>query len=86
MKAITLRGLKPLVMENLKKESKNSGKSVNQYVLDIIHKELGMIKKKKYTLEHNDLDDLFGKWTKKEFDNIQNKIDSERIIDRKLWE
>ena len=85
MKAITLRGLKPLVMDNLKKESKNSGKSINQYVLDLIHRQLGMEKQKKYTLEHNDLDGLFGKWTENEFDSIQNKIDSERIIDEELW-
>lgn len=85
MKAITLRGIKPLVMDNLKKEAKKNGKSINQYLLDIIHRQLGMEKEKKYTLEHDDLDDLFGKWSEKEFDQIQSKIDSERVIDEELW-
>ena len=43
-------------------------------------------KKKKYTVSHHDLDHLFGIWTENEFNQIQNKIDSERKIDKELWE
>ncbi|MCP4694025.1 MAG: antitoxin, partial [Desulfobacterales bacterium] len=46
MKAITIRGIAPPVLETLKAEAKNKGKSVNQYVLDMLKQNLGLQKKK----------------------------------------
>ena len=51
-----------------------------------LHFQFGLQKKKKYTVSHHDLDHLFGRWTEKEYNQIQNKIDSERKIDKELWE
>ena len=85
MKAITIRGLDPLVSEKLKQVAKKEGKSVNQLVLDLIKQNVGMQKKKKFTRQYDDLDHLFGKWSRSEFEKIQGFIESERKIDPELW-
>jgi plasmid stability protein len=85
MGAITLRGLEPSLKEKLKRAAKKEGKSVNQMVKDTLKQHLGMIKDKKFTLVHHDLDHLFGRWSEEEFKRIQRKIDSERKVDEELW-
>ncbi len=86
MKSINIRGLETPVIESLKKTAKKEGKSVNQLVLDIIKGYLGLAKERKFTRRYHDLDHLFGKWTQDEYKRIQGKIDTERTIDRELWE
>ena len=85
MQTITVRGLDPALAIKLKQAAKKKGKSVNQFVLDTIKKHLGEEKEKKFTIVHHDMDHLFGKWSQKEFELIQGKIDSERKIDKELW-
>jgi len=86
MKVITIRGVEPILSEKLKRAAKEEGKSVNQFIIEMLKKNFGLQKKKKYTLLHHVLDHLFGRWNEKEFNQIQNKIDSERKIDKELWE
>ncbi len=86
MKAITIRGVDASVSSKLKQVAKNENKSVNKLVLDMIKQNIGMQKRKKYTKKYNDLDHLFGKWTDAEFDKVQSIIDSQRKIDKELWE
>jgi hypothetical protein len=42
-------------------------------------------KENKYSREYDDLDDLFGKWSEDEFNEINVKITKERQIDQNLW-
>ena len=84
MKAITIRGIDPSVSDKLKKVAKSEGKSVNQLVLDLIKQSVGM-QKKKFNRQYDDLDHLFGKWSRSEFEKIQGFIDSQRKIDPELW-
>ena len=86
MKTITVRGLDETIAENLKRVAKQEEKSVNQFILDTLKERLGLKKEKKYTAVHHDLDHLFGIWSESEFKRIQGKIDSERKIDRELWQ
>jgi len=85
MKAISIRGIEKEVAEKLKHNAKKDGKSVNQYVVDMIRQNIGMQKEKKYSKIYNDLDHLFGKWSESEFNEIKNSIDSQRKIDTELW-
>jgi hypothetical protein len=85
MKAITIRGIDSSVSAKLKQTAKNEKKSVNQLIVDMIKQNIGM-QKKRYTKKYNDLDHLFGKWTDAEFEKIQGVINSQRKIDRELWE
>jgi ribosomal protein S24E len=86
MKTITIRGIDSSASSKLKQIAKNEKKSVNQLVLDMIKQNIGMQKRKKYTKKYDDLDHLFGIWTDDEFNKIQGIIDSQRTIDRELWE
>jgi len=85
MKVITIRGIDPDMAERLKEVSSRQGKSINQLVLDILRQELGMEKRKRYTRTYDDLDELFGRWSDSEFEQIQGSIDEERKIDPELW-
>lgn len=86
MKTMTIRGLEPSLIDRLKATAKKQDKSLNQFVIDTLKRHMGMKKEKKFTAVYHDLDHLFGKWSDKEFEKIQGKIDSERIIDKELWE
>ena len=86
MKSMSLRGIDPATADKLRDIAQKQGKSINQVVLEIIQKSLGLDKEPKYTRIYDDLDNLFGKWTQDEFDRIQGKIESERIIDKELWQ
>jgi hypothetical protein len=86
MKSMTIRGLEPSLIDKLKKNAKKQDKSLNQFVIDTLKRQMGMKKEKKFTAEYHDLDHLFGKWTDEEFEKIQGKIDSERKIDKEIWE
>lgn len=85
MKAVTIRGVDPEVAEKLKQTALEKGKSVNQLTIDIIKESLGLQKKKKYSREYSDLDDLFGRWSEAEFKEISAKINQERRIDQDPW-
>ena len=85
MKTITVRGIEPEVAASLKEVASRQGTSVNRIVLEMIHKELGMEREKKYFRRYNDLDGLFGKWSEEEFQQISGAIEHNRQVDSELW-
>jgi len=85
MGSLSIRGVDEQVTTLLKQQAATAKKSVNQFVLEMLKKHLGLEKEKLYTKEYNDLDNLFGCWSEEEYRSIQNKIDSERGIDQELW-
>lgn len=86
MRSLSIRGVDDQLANLLKQEAAAANKSVNQLVLEILKRHVGLEKKKLFTEEFHDLDHLFGKWSKAEFEKIQGKIDTERQIDEELWE
>ena len=86
MKAVTIRGVETEVSKKLKMLAVEQGKSVNQLILEIIKKSLGLKKEKTHTREYDDLDDLFGRWSQNEFEEVYTKIHQNRRIDSELWE
>ena len=85
LKTMTIRGLEPILIDKMKEFAKQQNKSLNQFVVETLMLHMGMKKEKKFTAEYHDLDHLFGRWSEKEFNRIQRKIDSERKIDKELW-
>lgn len=85
MKTITVRGLDTPLAERIKQKAKEEEKSVNQLILDTLKTSFGLNKKAGYTVQHHDMDHLFGRWTDKEFNKIRGKIESERKIDEEIW-
>jgi predicted DNA-binding protein len=85
MKVVTIRGIEPEVSERLKTLSAKQNKSMNQITVEIIKEGLGLAKEKKFTRVYDDLDDLFGRWSDDEYQEISAKISEERQIDSELW-
>lgn len=85
MQSITIRGIDPELKNKLKQTASWQKKSINQLILEIIRKELGLKHGDKFSKEYNDLDDLFGRWSEEEYLAVSRKIDAERQIDQELW-
>lgn len=85
MKTISLRGIDEVMAQRLKEQAAQAGKSVNQYLVDLIRKATGLDKPQRFTATHRDLDQLFGQWSEAEFEAIQGKIDAEQQVDPELW-
>ena len=85
MSSLSIRGVEPQLAATLKQQAGASQKSINQFVLDTLRKHVGLEKEKRFTREYDDLDELFGRWSAEEFEQIQGKIDGERRIDEELW-
>ncbi len=85
METIIIREMKSSLVEELKKVAEQEGKSMDRFVAEIIERYLDM-KKGRESGTYHDMDHLFGTWSEDEFHQIQGKIDSERKIDRKVWE
>ncbi len=85
MKSMSIRGANDQLIKLLKDRAAASNKSVNQLVLEVLQKFVGLDKKKIFTAEHHDLDHLCGKWSEDDYLSIQAKIESERQIDAELW-
>lgn len=85
MKNITVRGIDDALDEKLREKALEKGVSINQIVIDALKEQLGLRKKKKFTVVYSDLDHLFGRWSEADFRRIQGKIDVERVIDTDLW-
>jgi plasmid stability protein len=86
VKTITIRDIDPEVAAKLKLKALEQNKSMNQLVIEMIKRNLGLEKDKVHTREYNDLDNLFGSWSEQEFQSIQQKIDQERQIDQDIWQ
>lgn len=85
MTSISIRGVEEQLANALKQQAKKTHKSVNQFVIEALRKHVGLDKQKRFTVEYNDLDHLFGRWSQEEHDLIQGKINLERKIDMELW-
>ncbi len=85
-KMITLRGIDPALSKKIKLEAEKENKSINQFLVDTLKKNLGLGKKKKFTRIFHDLDELFGKWSEKEFNQFQGQLEAQRTIDSELWQ
>jgi hypothetical protein len=86
MKAVTIRGVEPEVAQKLKITAKEKGLSVNQLIIDLIKTNLGLKKEKEFSREYDDLDDLFGRWSDDEFEEINSTVTHGRKIDPELWQ
>jgi len=86
MASLSIQRIDEQLAALLKQRAAAAQKSVSQFVLDTLRQHLGLEKEKRFTVEHNDLDNLFGAWTEEEFSSIQGSISAERRIDPKLWQ
>ena len=86
VKALLLRGLEEDLLNEIKKKAKKESLSMNKYIILILEENLGFAEKhKKEIKKYDDLKNLFGKWSSKEYRAISENIINQRIIDGELW-
>lgn len=84
MKTITLRGIDEKLERLIKINSKEAKMSVNQWLLHTLKKVTGM-ENKVDLVEHKDLDELAGSWTKEELQQFSSNTSGFGDIDEELW-
>ncbi len=85
MTQITIRGLAPEMEREIRKKAKETGKSLNRVILDMIYKSSGFEKGKKRTAAAS-LKELAGGWSEEEASEFLESIRSCGQIDEEMWE
>jgi hypothetical protein len=80
---ITIRNLPPEVEREIQKQAKEKGISANKAVIGLLEKQMGLRREK--NKKHDDLDHLFGAWTKKQSDEFDKVLAEQREVDPELW-
>jgi len=69
----------------LKQEAKTRNVSLNQLILVLLRRELGLSHKHTKVV-HHDLDKLAGTWSKKEVSQFQKAVESFNQVDEGMWQ
>ncbi len=80
MRQITIRGIEPEIEQKIRQIAKNTHKSINQVIKEIIQSEF--IKEKPPL---SSLKQLAGGWTRKEASEFSLSIKSCEQIDENMW-
>lgn len=81
---IHLRNVDQLMMQRLKQEAKARNLSVNQLILILLKKDLGL-SHKQIKFVHHDLDKFAGTWSKQEAKEFLKHIEDFEKIDEDIW-
>jgi hypothetical protein len=84
MGQITIRGMDPEVEQEIRRKAIESGKSLNNILLEIISGQIGK-KVKRKNLHEESLLKLAGGWNKKDADEFMKSIKSCEQIDEDMW-
>jgi plasmid stability protein len=80
MRQITIRDIDPEVERKIRSIAKGEGKSLNQIIKEIIHKEF-----KKPEWPTSSLKKLAGTWTREEAAEFELSIKSCEQVDEEMW-
>ena len=81
MQQITIRGLEPKVEQEIRKIAKESQKSINQVIKEIIHEEFNGSASPASSLK-----ELAGGWSEKDAAEFERAIKSCEQIDESMWQ
>ena len=86
VKALLLRGLEEKLLNEIKKKAKKESLSMNKYIILLLEENLGFAEKhQKGIKKYDDLKNLFGKWSSKEYQAFSENVKKQRTIDEELW-
>lgn len=80
MKNLTIRNVSPPLSDALEDERKRRGTSLNQTVLDILEKSLGVGKTRS-----NGIRAMAGTWSEEEFEEFEAATEIFERVDEDLW-
>lgn len=80
IKALTIRNLPPDLAEALEREKRQRGTSLNQTVIDLLGKGLGV-----QGTRSNGLGRLSGGWSEEEFRSFEQATAPFEAVDEELW-
>ena len=80
MPQITIRGIAPEIEKEIRRIAKESRKSVNQIIKEIIHKEF-----ERHNSPASSLKQLAGGWSRKDAMEFELSIKSCEQIDEDMW-
>ena len=84
MTQITIRGLDPAIEREIRRIAKNSGKSLNRVILDMVYHSAGLKEQKRKPAAHS-LKKLAGGWSEKDASEFAESIKSCEQIDKDMW-
>ena len=84
MSQITIRGLDPTIESKIRRLAKQSGKSLNRVILDMVYDYTG-VKKRAEKPAANSLRKFAGGWSEKEAAEFMESIKSCEQIDEEMW-
>lgn len=82
MSYLTVRNLPPDVAQALQQERRRRGTSLNQTVIDLLRRSLGVHRQGRRS---NGLARLAGTWTEDDFHRFQEAISITEEIDEEVW-
>ena len=83
MKAITLRNIPPETAQEVERQAREWGLSLNKTVLRLLERALGV---RTGPQRHHDLDELAGVWGPEEAREFDKVLAEQRRIDNELWQ
>ena len=83
MPQITIRGMGPEIEKKIRKIARQSGKSLNVIILDMIYKYTGYNQRDRKPA--SSLRELAGGWSKQDALEIMDSIKSFEQIDEEMW-
>ena len=84
MKTLTIRNIDNDLSSFLKKKADESGTSLNSCIINILKQNAGLLKKQ-FSKKYDDLNDLAGNWSKKDYNEFNKNIASFEQIDEEMW-
>ena len=81
---LTLRSIGARLRAALEQEAARRGQSLNKTVLALLAERLGLAEPGA-AVEHDDLDELAGTWSKSEATRFDEALHAQRQVDAKLW-
>jgi hypothetical protein len=84
MKQITLRGIDPELEREIRRKARETGKSLNRVVRDLVAEGAGLAKGKRKR-KGASLAELAGGWTEKEAREFEEAVRIFEKIDKEMW-
>jgi hypothetical protein len=82
MRAITVRGISDFVYEALRREGVEKGMSINKVIVSLLDQATTPKAGQK---RYDDLEELFGTWSEKRYEEFKRSIEIFEEVDQELW-